>query len=319
MNPTPPSAIPNAGVLAVEDFAKLFGTTVEGIPADCVEAIRGHDFGFRALEGAERDEVLLEVFKRVDSGALSLAGPSGQPRWEKGWGENLAEFANSGTDMARLVPKYIRSGLPLRLHQRFIRTTDPDFELNWYRVFRGWLFTTYLSGFDHIFEFGCGSGYNLVALAKIYPHTRIVGLDWSPASCEIAEALRRSCGLRTEGRLFDFFKPDMSVDIPDNSAALTIGAVEQTGLEHARFFEFLAAKKPRLCIHVEPVVEWYDENDIVDYSGIRFMHVRNYLRGLPDTIGQLVANGRAEIIKAKRSYFGSQFIEGYSYIVWRVV
>lgn len=305
------------GRLGVDEFASLFGTPTAALPEAARRTIAEADFSFRVLDGVARDRVLLDVFRRIDSGQLSLAGPDGRPRWESGWGENLAAFVQSGGDVAGLVPRYIRPGQPLRLAQHYVDVVDPQFELNWYRVFRAWLVQTHLTGFDHIFEFGCGSGHNLPVLARANAGARVVGLDWADASCEIAERLRAATGLRIEGRRFDFFHPDAALEIPDNSAVLTVGALEQTGTDHVAFIDFLVRKRPRLCVHVEPIVEWYDADDLVDYAAIRFMQVRRYLAGLPATLARLEAEGKIEILTERRAHFGSLFIEGYSQLMWR--
>lgn len=316
----PVATIPDileTGRLGVEEFAALFGTTAAELPDAARRTVAERDFSFRVFDGEARDRMLIAVFQCIDSGELSLAGPGGRARWESGWAENLAAFVESRGDVARLVPRYIRPGQPLRLAQHYVEVTDPEFELNWYRVFRDWLVRTHLGGFDHIFEFGCGSGHNLPVLARANPRTRVVGLDWAEASCEIAERLRTVAGLRVEGRRFDFFHPDPSLDVPANSAVLTVGALEQTGTDHVAFIEFLVRKRPRLCVHVEPIVEWYDADNLVDYAAIRFMQARNYLSGLPATLARLEGEGRIEIVKTRRAYFGSLFIEGYSQLMWR--
>ena len=47
--------------LTLEDFARSFGTTVKDISGDCRELINKTDFGYRILQGEERDIVLLDV------------------------------------------------------------------------------------------------------------------------------------------------------------------------------------------------------------------------------------------------------------------
>ncbi|MDK9720027.1 MAG: class I SAM-dependent methyltransferase [Rhodospirillales bacterium] len=304
--------------LKLADFARLWGCSQADIFPEVRAIIEAHDFSYRILAGAERDLVLLDVIKRLDSGQLSLAGPEGLARWEKGWGENLSDFVASN-DTRDLTPKYIRPGLPLRLDQQFIATNDPDFERNWYSAFRLWLFKTQLKDFASIFEFGCGSGFNLAQLSDLFPQTRITGLDWAQPSVDIANRLGEKLNRPIQGRRFDFFHSDASLDVPAGSAFLTVGALEQTGENFASFIDFVIAKRPKLCVFVEPISEWYDSDNIIDYTGIRFLTVRNYWRGFPTLLERLAKEGRVEILKTKRSQFGSLFIEGYSQVIWRPV
>lgn len=209
--------------------------------------------------------------------------------------------------------------MPVRLYSDFVRTEDPEFELHWYEIFRLWLLSTYCRSFDHVFEFGCGSGFNVATLAQLYPEATITGLDWAQPSCDIVERLRTLKGMKTHGRLFDFFNPDYGVEIPAGSAVLTIGALEQTGDNNAAFLEFLMSKKPALVVHVEPILDWYDPNSLVDHLAIRIHESRNFWRGFPERLERLAQEGRVEILKKKRAYVGSLLLEGFSQLIWRPV
>lgn len=305
--------------LDLVDFARLFGTSVEEISEECLQLISQYDFSYRLLTGEDRDRVLLDVLKRIESDQFSLAGKEGKDRWEKGWAENRDDFLKSSGDSDQLIPKYIRPGQPVRIDQQYATTIDPNFEFNWYKVFRLWLFQTYLSGADTVYEFGCGSGFNLAALAKLYPDKKYYGLDWAQASVDIANELGRIHGLDIQGKLFDFFNPDRTMDLEKNSAVLTIGALEQTGTDYGKFIKYLLESSPKLCIHIEPIVEWYDENNLVDYAGIRFLQKRKYWSGFPEQLEELERKGQVEIIKKKRSYFGSLYVEGYSQLIWKPI
>jgi len=303
--------------LKKEDFANLFGIKENELPSGCVDMIKSFNFNYSVIEGSQRDKLLLNIFKRIDAGEFSLAGKEGLGRWEKGWGENLEELRKNDYDVSQLVPKYIRSGQPARLFQQYIQPEDESFELNWYQIFRLWLFKTYLSDVGAIYEFGCGSGFNLVTLAELFPEKQLFGMDWAKQSVEIVNDLAKSHGYKVKGKLFDFFNPDETFNILPNSAILTIGALEQTGRDYEGFLQYLLAASPRLCIHVEPIVEWYDENNLIDYTAIRFHKTRKYWEGFLDRLEALEAEGKVEILKARRAFFGSLYIEGYSQLIWR--
>jgi len=301
------------------DFARLFGTTQEDIETNCADKIAVKDFRYRLLEGCDHDEVLKNVLTTIDSGELTLAGPEGKQRWEKGWSENLEGLESCNFDVSQLVPKYIRKNQPVRLDQKYVMPVDPQFEFNWYSIFREWFFKTYLKDVDNIYEFGCGSGFNLVVLANLFPEKRLFGMDWAAASRDIVNKLATVYGWKMEGRLFDFFAPNKDLKIAPNSAVLTIGALEQTGKNFEGFLQYVLDSKPSLCAHVEPICEWYDDKVSVDHAAIRFHQVRKYWEGFPDRLQELEREGRVKILKSKRSYFGSLFLEGYSQIIWKPV
>jgi hypothetical protein len=309
----------SAQTLDASDFARLFGTVTEALPEECHRMIAGGDFRYEVLEGAERDRVLLDVLKRIDSGALTSAGPEGKARWDTGWGENLARFRESGSNVAALVPRYIRPRQPVRLDQQYVMPAQEDFELRWYEVFQHWLFSTYFREASAVYEFGSGSGINLAALARMYPDKKYIGLDWATPAADIVDEMARAYGWDMQGRIFDFFHPDAAMRIEEGGLVFTLGALEQTGGNSEPFLQYLLAAMPALVVNIEPVYEWYDDAVLVDYAAMRFHAVRNYWRGFPARLRELEREGRIEILKMKRSYFGSLYLEGYSQIIWRPV
>jgi len=305
--------------LTLNDFAELFGINAKDMPAVCVDMIKKGTWSYAPYPAPERDQIILDFLRRLRDRQFSFVTEGDKKRWIEGWGENLKGFQQSSGDLDALLPKYIRPNMPVRLNGDFVKTEDPYFEKHWYEVFREWLFLTYFKGFDHIFEFGCGSGFNVARLAELYPAATVHGLDWAEPSVEIVENLRAVKGLKTHGHLFDFFKPEYSVEIPPNSVVVTVGALEQTGDNNAKFLEFLMAKRPKLVVHVEPTYDWYDPNNLVDPLAIAAHELRNFWRGYHERLGKLQADGKVEILKTKRANFGSLVLEGYSQTIWRPV
>jgi hypothetical protein len=131
--------------------------------------------------------------------------------------------------------------------------------------------------------------------------------------------LRDYNNINVTGRLFDFFYPDYGLDIPPNSAVLTMGAIEQTDVKWGPFLNFLLAKKPRCVFHVEPVYEWYDPADIVDYTAAKAHLARNFCKGYWEKLTSLEHAGTVKILRKRRTGFGSLMMEGYSQIIWSPV
>ena len=100
-------------------------------------------------------------------------------------------------------------------------------------------------------------------------------------------------------------------------AVLTIGALEQTGRRYGKFFNWLIERKPEICVHVEPIPEWYNERCLVDWTAIEFLKVRKYWTGFPQMMERLEADRRITILHRKRTGVGSLFMEGYMLFVWR--
>lgn len=303
--------------LTLEDFARHLGTTTDRIPDACSRLIAETDFRYRKLIGAERDQVVLDVLKRIDSGPLPVAGKDRKGRWEMGWSENLESFLREDGDLSQLVPKYVRPNQVVRLGREYVRPLNPQFELAFYSVLRLWLFSEYLAEAESVYEFGCGSAYNLVALAKLFPEKRLHGLDWAVSSVRLVDAIAEVHHLNMRGRQFDFFAPDPSLQLTAPCAVVTMCALEQVGAQFEPFLQFLLQKSPGLCLNLEPIYELYDENHLVDYLAMCFHKQRGYLSGYLTRLRQLEAEKRIEILKTHRTKFGSLFHEGYSFVVWR--
>lgn len=308
-----------SGELDVNGFARLLGVSREDIGSLCGELIDKYDFSYDIVSNGELEATILTVLKALDSGNFKPSGKERRENWERGWQENLDAFVESGYDLSALSPKYISKYAVSRLFSRYIKPRDRMFELNFYTVYRHYLFTTYCGSYGNIFEFGCGTGYNLAIMNRLFPDKRFVGLDWAESSVKIADSLGKCLNTAIAGRLFDYFQPDYSLDIPPDSLVITLNSLEQLGSDYTAFLDFLLEKKPALCINAEPVLEMYDDNDLIDYLAIRYHKTRNYLAGYYDALKKLESEGRVKIIKAQRVPIGNLFHEGYSFVVWSIV
>jgi hypothetical protein len=170
---------------------------------------------------------------------------------------------------------------------------------------------------DAVYEFGCGTGYHLVALAQRFPDKKIKGLDWAEASRKSVNLLAEKYGLNLEGYVFDFYHPDEYLEIEENSAVITLAALEQVGDQYEKFLRFVLKKKPRLCINVECISELYDENNLIDYLAIRYHRKRRYLDRYLTRLQQLETQGLISIQKVKRTFLGDTCHEAYTILVWR--
>ncbi len=300
--------------LTVDDFARHFGVPADNMPSACRELILDRDFRFRILAGVERDAVILRVLKTLKAD-LEVSGPGRQPRWEAGWGENLREFVESNYDPAKLVPKFVRRKEVIRLDGDYILPESETFETDYVCVLRAWIFVRFFQGVGALYEFGVGSGHNLVEASKYLPAAKLVGLDWAPVSKQILEELRRHSGLNVEGHVFDLNNPDASLRIDDNAGVLTIGTLEQLGRNFGPFIDFLMERKPRVCVHVETLYEVYDQDNLVDWLAAAYLEKRNYLRGFLARMRELEAEGKIRILDLRRT-FGSFYHDGYTYLAW---
>lgn len=303
--------------VTVEDFADSFGTTVDDLPHACRELIANTDFRYGILEGDERDRVILDVLRGIETDQQKIGAPEREGIWEKGWAESFRDFCASGYDLNTLVPKFVRSDQVIRLNRKLVKPTDPTFELDFFSVFFQWLFRKYLKGMDAVYEFGCGTGMNLATIAQIFPTMELHGLDFVPSSRDLLNKVGEVYGWNITGHLFDMVEPDESLEIKKNSAVFTSGAIEQLAGRFEKFLQFLLKRSPALCISVEPTIELYDENHLLDYLAIKFHRKRGYTENYLTRLRELESVGAIQILKTKRLFFGSLYMEGFSYVIWR--
>ena len=303
--------------LDADDLASLLGISRDEVPARCLEELKKHDYSYRLVEGAERDEIILGTLEKIDAGGLSVAGEKKHPLWEKGWSENLQKFLSNKGDLEKLIPAYYRPGQVCRFRGMFVQGKDPQFEFNVFRLIRSWVLSVLLKDAPAVYEFGCGPGHNLVAMAQQFPDKRLLGLDWAASAVELVNNIAQQYGFNLTGRLFDLFNPDDSLHLEKGAAAVTFGALEQLGDGFEAFLQYLLRQKPAVCINVEPLVDLYDKDNLVDYIAVKHHKVRNLLQGYLPRLKQLDEQGRIRIERVQRVSFGGMFIEGWSYVVWR--
>jgi len=142
-------------------------------------------------------------------------------------------------------------------------------------------------------------------------------LDFVTSSVDLVNKIGEVYGWKMTGHFFDMLSPDEIFEIGDNSAIFTFGAIEQLASNFEAFLQFLLKRSPRLCIHVEPTIELYDESNLVDYLAIKFHKKRGYTENYLTRLRTLEAQNEIEILKVKRLFFGSLYMEGYTCMIWK--
>jgi len=177
---------------------------------------------------------------------------------------------------------------------------------------------TYLENFTSVYEFGCGTGHNLLRIRSRLPNVNLIGLDWANSSqALISQIAIDTSDPKFTAENFDYFKPNRNLKIMENSAVITVASLEQTGTKFSEFIDYLVEQKPSMVVHIEPMWEPLDETNLMDYLSIKYFEKRNYLNGLQKYIEQLANQGQVEIIKKDRTYVGSFYIDGYSLLIWK--
>jgi SAM-dependent methyltransferase len=304
------------GVLDAEQLASMVGVTADRLPEACLRALQAVPLDYEILTGRDREQHLLAALRGGEAAELVASGPHRAGDWERGWNENLREFEAAGGDPRTLVPKYNRHRV-LRLCGDYVRTADPGFEYAAYTALRQFYFRHHFQGLQRIVELGCGTGTSLMLLADIFPRVQLLGLDWAESSQRILARLSQRTGRAIEGRRFDMFAPGDDLPVGPGTGVLTSAALEQIGDRFEPLLERLLAARPSVCVHIEPLLELYDEHALFDDVARRYHVRRNYLRGFLPRLQELERQRRIEILALRRTGLGSFFHEGYGVVVWR--
>jgi hypothetical protein len=248
---------------------------------------------------------------------MPAAGKHRLSDWERGWQENLDLVTRDPKRLA-LIPKYYDKQPFSRWKQQIISPVSQDFDYHILALFVDWALYAYGRNAQAIYEFGCGPAEHLLRAREVNSTARLIGLDWTSASQKIIQRVS-DAGVETniEGRQFNFYEPDESLQVHPGSCIYTVAALEQVGDQFEPFLQFLIQKRPGICLHFEPIEELLDEHSLIDGLSILYFRKRNYLRGFLTRLRELEAQGSITIIRQQRTYSGSYYIEGHSLVVWK--
>lgn len=255
-----------------------------------------------------RDDVLRETVARLDQGFAPVGGHRAR-NWDDSWQEHLERFEASGFDVEALRPKFVGATPVLRFAGDYIKPDDADLEWTFFQRLREWVFGTFLGDVDALHEFGSGSATNVAAFARSRPQIPVFAHDWSPAAVRMAELLREKCGMNVKGERVDFFQPHFGLH--PQAGVFTCCALEQVGCRFAPFLQRLLDLKPKRVVHIEPLLELYDQDNVFDQVAIRHHLQRGYLMGLLPWLEK-----RVDILLKQRLHFGSRFGESFMLLVW---
>ena len=246
-----------------------------GLPASAARLIHDHadgiDIRCHAASQQERDEYVLEILELIRSPRIERTVDENRAAWERGWQQSLEEARASNFAPEALRPKYFRGNRFLRWQGDVVVSENPQIEYDLFVLARRLLFGSFLPGVRTIYEIGSGSGNNLWLLSEMFPEARIIGLDWVAPAVELATELGRASGRQIEGRHLDMLNPDRAVALEPGAAFVTIHALEQLGDQHGPLIDWLAAARPAVVLHYEPILEFYDRANVLDYLALWYL------------------------------------------------
>lgn len=302
--------------LDVNELSDILNIPIEDMPVDCKKIIKQLDFRYRSLDIEERDHIILDLIKKIDEDVYTKSDD--KLKWQKGWGEILSNFSKDFSKES-LIPQYFKKSNYARLYGDYIKPLDNNFENNFVTLLRSLIFNLYFKDIDNVYEFGCGSCANLFDFVKMGSSKCFYGFDWVEQPSKIIELIKEKYNYNIEGGVFDMFNPDYDLEIKNSSVSLTVGALEQLGCNYDKFLQFLLDKPFSRHVHLNSIIEFYDQDKLNDYLVYKMERHRNYLNGFFDRLIGLEKDNIIKIIKMDRIKCSGFPIDGYSITVWEKV
>ena len=194
------------GKLDFNGFAKSFGINKDDLSDLVKKEIEKYNFEFHDFSEDEYKDIILEVLFKIDRDEQKIGARGREKVWLDGWKENYSAYKESGFSDQALVPKFVRKGNPVRLNQKYVKPTDDQFELNFISVFRTWFLETYFSKVENIFEFGCGTGFNLIRASELFPEKNLFGSDFVQSSVDLVNKIASVKNINLTAEIFNMLE-----------------------------------------------------------------------------------------------------------------
>jgi hypothetical protein len=303
--------------ITLKDLANNFGCTEYDFDEQFLKFYSTLDLDYRIIKGNEEKRLISYILKKIEDDTQKIGTLERTSVWDKGWKENLNEFRKT-KEINSIVPKYIKPNTAVRLFEKFVEPSNPFFERDYSRLLQIYLHNNLIpKETENVYEFGCGSGFNLINLSNSRKNLHLFGTDFVNSSVTLINELSKHYNLKMKAELFDMTKPNYNYEIKEKSCTFTHGSIEQLAGKFQKFIDYLIQKKPEICFHLEPVIELYDERVLFDDLQIKFSRKRGYTEGLLTYLRKLENEGKIKIELIKKMNFGSLFIEGYNLIIWK--
>ena len=300
--------------IILEKYEELFNFKASQKLKDFYNSL---DLTYEEISEEEKDTIFKDINDILQK-EIKTSGPHRIKDWNNGWNENCVEFKNTKLNSS-LVPKYFGKMKFSRINNKFVKSNNSNFEYDCFSFLQSCVYEAYCSGYEHYYEFGCGTGHNLLKHEYFCETKNIVGLDWSTSSQNCIDSINKIKNKDFKAYNFDFENPNEQVKIKNNSVVCTLAALEQIGDRHENFINFLLKNKPSICVHLEPIEEVLDENDEMENLSIKYFKKRKYLTGFLSKLQDLRDKNKIELLETKKTGIGSYFIEGYTLVAWRVL
>jgi hypothetical protein len=283
-----------------------------------IKLIKKYNIFYKILKNKDKELAIIDTVKKINNENRIVTSKNRKRIWEKGWLDINNNFKKKRSATS-LIPQFYskRKNLYFRLNGKFIKSSK-FFEFNMIDIYRSWYFSKYLKNIDNIYEFGAGSGHNLIRLSDIFPKKKIYASDFSKNSVKLLKNVSNYKNYNWSCFQFNMKNINKKIILKENSAIFTSGSIEQLSGNIDNFIKFILKNKPRICIHIEPMPQLFN-NNIEDFLSVQALKKKKYSINFLDKIKKLELNNKIKILKLLKSPFGSQLIDGMNLLVWKIL
>lgn len=284
-----------------------------------IKLIKKYNIYYKTLEKEDKELAIIDTVRKINNENRIVTSKNRKKIWEKGWLDIKNSFKKNRS-ITSLIPQFYskRKNLYFRLNGKFIKSSK-FFEFKMIDIYRSWYFSKYIKNVDNIYEFGAGSGHNLIRLSDIFPKKKIYASDFSKNSVELLKNISNYKNYNWSCFQFNMKNINKTITLKENSAIFTSGSIEQLSGKINNFLKFILKNKPRICIHIEPMPQLFNNNIIEDFLSVQALKKKKYSVNFLDEIKKLEKNNKIKILKLLKSPFGSQLIDGMNLLVWKIL
>ena len=171
-----------------KEFEKIVQGKISSFVAKKITAAK---LAYSPLNPEERDDLILKIVEILADDSIPFSGAHRKKQWQKGWNETLHEYKKKPEDEL-LVPKHFYKYTVGRIRGDFVKLSSKNFELNISDAIIYWVIEKYLRGARDVFDFGCGTGHNLLKIREINKTANITGLDWVSSSQKTVQLIAKN-------------------------------------------------------------------------------------------------------------------------------
>jgi len=175
---------------------------------------------------------------------------------------------------------------------------------------------------DPVIEFGSGYGAIILSLAKKLRSKKnpIIAGEFTKSGMKIIRALSRNEGLNVVTEECDISgNPIMKIPLPENAIIFTSSTAYIIPSLPEDFVKNILHFKPKVVIHIEPIYDHSNTNDLYGLLRRKYIEVNDYNRNLLSILREAEENGLIQIVKNDPLVFGDNPLFCYSIIAWRPV